>query len=42
MIKIALFIKGITYFEDQLDKNNPEPVYHCIWSCGPGNDTFRQ
>ena len=33
------FIKGITYFSD--DITTSEPVYHRMSSCGRGNDAFR-
>lgn len=31
------FIKGITYFRQQLDPRHPFPVYHRLHSCGPNN-----
>lgn len=29
------FIKGITYFKQQLDPRHPYPIYHRLHSCGP-------
>ena len=36
------FIKGITYFFSEVDPTNPTPVYHRLFSCGPGDSAFRQ
>ncbi len=37
-------IKGITYFQNQIDHLNPIPIYHRLFSCGPSNvesDVYR-
>lgn len=34
------FIKGITYFSDEIDQAHP--IYHRLYSCGPYQDTHRQ
>lgn len=34
------FIKGITYFADEIDQSRP--IYHRLYSCGPYQDTHRQ
>jgi len=36
------FIKGISYFSSEFDPTNPTPVYHRLFSCGPGDDAFRR
>ena len=33
------FIKGITYFYDEIDQTHP--IYHRLYSCGPYRDTHR-
>jgi len=34
------FIKGISYFSSEFDPTNPTPMYHRLFSCGPGDDAF--
>jgi hypothetical protein len=34
------FIKGITYSVSEFDPTNPTPMYHRLFSCGPGDDAF--
>jgi hypothetical protein len=36
------FIKGITYFSEQETGQEEVPIYHRLFSCGPGDDPFRQ
>ena len=35
------FIRGITYFEHE-QQASAMPVYHRLFSCGPGDDAFRE
>ena len=36
------FIQGITHFEDRnAGFNDAQPAYHRLFSCGPGDDSFR-
>ncbi len=40
-ILFGKFIKGITYFQNQNSSGLVTPIYHRLYSCGTGDDAFR-
>jgi hypothetical protein len=40
-ILFAKFIKGITHFQNQNASGTETPIYHRLYSCGTGDDAFR-
>ena len=40
-IMFGKFIKGITYFQNQNSSGIETPIYHRLYSCGTGDDAFR-